>query len=295
MQPAGRNLLQKTAELLSNANAGVICLPEKPSDDTIAAATALYMGLTKLGKNVSLACATEIKSDLFSADKIQTSLTTSGENLVISFPYTDGSIDRIDYFIQANKFNVVVAPGKGFEKLSSKDVSYGHAGGSVDFIVTVDAASLRALGALYEDNKDMFDGKKIINIGRNLTNTFFGSVNLVYRGITSTSEIVLNILKSLNCELDKEITANLYQGLSAATQKFSSAQVTAETFETAAFLMKQGAGKKEQPLKVNGKTQDLEKKTIRSADSVEKEPIGQEDNAEEDWLKPNIFSQDDTS
>ena len=293
MQPTGRNLLQKTSELLQSAQAGVICLPEKPSDDTIAAATALYMGLTKLGKNVTLACATEIKSELFASDKVQTSFATSGENLVISFPYSDGSIDRIDYFIQGNKFNVIVAPGKGYEKLDQKNVSFGYSGGSVDFIITVDAASLRALGSLYEENKDLFAGKKIVNIGRNLTNTFFGSVNLVYRGITSTSEIVLNILKSLNCELDKEISSNLYQGLSAATQKFASSQVTAETFETAAYLMKQGAGKKEQVKNTNGKQQEAEKKTIRPADSVEKEPVGQEDDVEEDWLKPKIFSPND--
>ncbi|OGK18677.1 hypothetical protein A3G67_02295 [Candidatus Roizmanbacteria bacterium RIFCSPLOWO2_12_FULL_40_12] len=294
---SGKNLLQKTAQVLHDSASGVICLPENPSLDTIAAAAALYLGLSKLGKNVSLACSSDIKSDLFAADKVQPTLTTSGENLVISFPYTDGSTDRIDYFIQANRFNIVVTPGKNHAKLNEKEVTYGYTGGSVDFIITVDATSLRSLGALYQDNQELFKGKKLINIARTLTNTFFGSVNLVYRGISSTSEIVLNLLRSLNCELDKEISTNLYQGLSFATQNFSSPQVTADTFETAAFLMKSGAVKaKEEKIPDAPKKISFERTAARSMDSLESEPTGlegdnfdDEDEEDEEWLKPKIF------
>lgn len=289
----GRNLLQKTAQVLHESNSGVICIPENPTLDTLAAATTLYLGLTKLGKNVSIACASEVKSDLVAADKIQSELTTSGENLVISFPYTDGSTDRIDYSIQTNRFNIIVTPGKGFPKLNSDEVSFSYAGGSVDFIITVDATSLRSLGALYQDHEELFNGKKIVNIGRNLTNTFFGTVNLVYRGISSTSEIILNILQSLNCEIDKDIATNLYQGLSFATKNFTSAQITAETFETAAYLLKSGAAKtRERKPQDQLRKISFEKRGSRSSDAIEKEPTAPEDTSEadeEEWLKPKIF------
>ena len=297
---SGKNLLQKTVQVLQDSNSGVICLPENPTADSVAAATALYFGLTKLGKNVSLACSGEVKAQLAGVDKIQPSLTTSGENLVISFPWVEGSTDKIDYFIQGGKFNIVIVPGKGHEKLDSKNVVYGYSGGSVDFIITVDASSLRALGSLYEDNQELFKDKKIINIARNLTNTFFGQVNHVYRGISSTSEIVLNILRSLNAELDRDMATNLYQGLSFATRNFSSPQVTADTFETAAFLLKNGAIKgaeeKNHEMPIRGKS-TFERRTVRTPDTIEKEPVGYEedelddadDEEDEEWLKPKIF------
>lgn len=300
---SGKNLLQKTVEVLQESNSGVICLPQNPTADTVAAATALYFGLTKLGKNVSLACSGEVNSQLAGVDKIQSSLTTSGENLVISFPWVEGSTDKIDYFIQGGKFNIVIVPGKGHDKLDSKNVTYGYSGGAVDFIITVDASSLRALGGLYEDNQELFKGKKIINIARNLTNTFFGQINLVYRGVSSTSEIALNILRNLNAELDRDMATNLYQGLSFATRNFSSPQVTAGTFETAAFLLKNGAikskedVKQEMPAKRSGA---FEQRVVRTPDALEKEPVGYEEDEidEEDgegeegeeWLKPKIFN-----
>lgn len=291
---SGKNLLQKTAQALQESSSGVICLPENPTVDTIAAATTLFLGLTKLGKNVALACSSDLKSDLAAADKIQPTLTTSGEHLVITFPWKEGSTDKIDYYIQNNKFNIVVVPGAGHEKLDSKKVSYSYAGGSVDFIITIDASSLRALGQLHEENEEAFKGKKIINIARNVTNTFFGSINLVYRGITSTSEIVLNLLRNMNAEIDGEMATNLYHGLSFATRNFSSPQVSAETFETAAFLLKSGAVKSREDQAQ--RRVSFEKRSVRTPDALEKEPAGYEGNAieeeeeeDEEWLKPKIF------
>ncbi len=297
---SGKNLLQKTVQVLQEANSGVICLPENPSIDTVAAATTLYLGLTKLGKNVSLACASPIKMQLSGTDKIQPSLTTSGENLVISFPWVEGSTDKIDYFIQGGKFNIVIVPGKGHEKLDNKKVSYNYSGGAVDFIITVDASSLRALGSLYEEEQEQFKGKQVINIARNLTNTFFGSINLVYRGISSTSEIVLNVLESLNVELDRDMATNLYRGLSFATENFASPQITAGTFEAAAFLLKSGAikPKQDQRPEASGKSKaPFEQRMVRTPDALEKEPVGYEEDEideedgedEEEWLKPKIF------
>ncbi|MBI2051460.1 hypothetical protein HYT33_01730 [Candidatus Roizmanbacteria bacterium] len=272
MQTA-RTVLQKTVELFQGATSGVICLPENPKVDTIAAATSLYLGLTKLGKNVSLASSKPLKSELIAADKIQEIISTSGDNLVISFPYTDGSADRVDYYIQGDAFNVVVTPGKDFPKLKPEQVSFGYSGGNVDFIVTIDCASLKNLGSLYADNQELFTGKKIINIARHLANTFFGTVNFVTRGVSSTSEVVLTILRSLNAEVDPDMASNLYQGLVSATGNFTTPTITPETFETAAYLLKQGAVKatEEKP---------QVRRTIKPPKDTEKD---------EEWLKPKIF------
>ncbi|MBI1862649.1 DHH family phosphoesterase [Candidatus Microgenomates bacterium] len=221
----------------------LICIPENPSEDAVASATALYLGLMQLGKNMSIACASPVKSNLIASEKIQGEVTTGGDSLVISFPYTDGSIDKVDYFIQNEQFNIVITPRAGLEKLDQKTVKYNYTGGSIDFIVTIDTTNLRSLGQLYTDNQEQFKGKKLINIDRHLTNSFFGTANYVNRTVSSTAELILGILQTINVQIDQDIATNLYVGVVASTNNYSATTVNAQTFEASAYLLKQGAAK----------------------------------------------------
>lgn len=289
-----RNLLQKAVEILQKSNSGAICLPQNPSPDAVAAAIALYLGLTKMGKNVIIACSTPVKTELAGGDKIQSVVSTSGNNLVVSFPYTDGSIDKVDYFIQDNKFNIVIMPGADQAKMNEKQVKFSYSGGAVDFIVTVDVDNPKRLGSIYDENQALFVKQKIINIDRHLTNSFFGAANLIYRTSSSTSEIILAFLKAIKCSIDKDIATNLYQGMAAATKNFSSFSVTAQTFENAAGLLKLGAKKRSSAQLSNGTFPrqfgaEFERQT-RPIEDIEKELLSEDDSmTDEDFLKPKIF------
>lgn len=306
MQPK-RNLLQKAIGILQNARSGVICLPRDPKIDTLASATALYLGLTKLGKNVSIACETPIHSELAAVDKIQSSLATSGDNLVISFPYTDGSVDKVDYYIQNERFNIVVIPGSDSSKLEEDEVTFASSGGSVDFVITVDCENFRPLGNLYTENQDVFKTAKIINIDRHITNSFFGTANVVDKTASSTSELVLKILEILKSPLDANIATNLYAGLVGSTNNFSSYSITPETFETAAYLLKLGAKKRtatsrdgqigpvysgpSEKVSSSQKSPKFEQQREKPIEEIEKEDLDEEDMEEDDWLRPKIFKQ----
>src|SRR3989338_5014263 len=234
----------RIVEVIGKGTSGIIVLPQNPTVDAIAATTSLYLGLLKLGKTVTIVCTSPVQSDLIGADKIQANLSVGGDNLVVSFPYTDGSIDKIDYNIQGQFFNLTIAPRAGFPKLNPNQVTYSYTGGSFDFIVAVDMPNLNSAGPLYADNQAMFQGKNIINIDRHLTNGFFGTINFVNKTSSSTSELVLKTLQALQVELDRDIATNLYAGISAATNNFTAYSVNAETFETIATLLKAGAMKK---------------------------------------------------
>ncbi len=300
MQP---NSLQKAAEIINSGSSGVICLPESPSVDAIAAATALYLGLTGIGKNVALASPSNIDSDLHAADKVQQSISTSGDNLVITFPFQEGSIDKVDYSIAGNNFNIVIKPGESFPKVEPKNVKFSYTGGTVDFIITVDVDHPRKLGELYTENQEMFKTQGVINIDRHLTNSFFGKANLVSRNISSTSELVLNLLQGIKVPVDKEIATNLYAGLVAATNNFSSFSTTAETFQTAADLLKKGAVKKRAQSKSQGQSigpvenkifsgKPSEAKSTKSLEDLEYEDEEEAMDEDDDWLKPKIFQPD---
>lgn len=316
MFPNTNTTLPRVSDIISKGASGIVVLPTNPSQDAIAGATALYLGLLKLGKNVTIVSSSPIKSDMIAADKIQTSLSVGGDNLVVSFPYADGAIDKIDYHIQGDKFNLVIAPRSGYPKLDPNQVSYSYSGGSFDFIITVDAPNLNAVGTLYTENQAQFQGKEIINIDRHLTNAFFGTVNFINKTSSSTCELVYKVLRQLDCELDKDMSTNLYTGIAAATNTFTSYSVNAETFETVAALLKAGASKKttpqsapkqqpyEQSVQVGQSFQKpastpvfsvkqpgVERQQTQSIKTVESQESNSKEGAQspQDWLKPNIF------
>jgi hypothetical protein len=232
-------------EIIEKGTAGVIILPANASVDATAAATAIYLALTKMGKNVTIASDTQPKHDITGIDKIQKEISASGDNLVISFPYRDGAIDKVDYNIQGETFNLIITPREQQYRLDSSKVKFTYAGGVIDFIITVDAPNLQSIGSIFTDNKEQFQGKTIINIDRHLVNDFYGTVNMVNKTISSTSELALRFLHEVQAELDKDIATNLYFGITSATNGFSSYSVNADTFEAAAILLKAGAIKKQ--------------------------------------------------
>lgn len=307
-----QNTLARLHEIMTKVASGAIVLPANPTQDAIASATALYLGLIKMGKNVSLVCAQTVQSDLTAADKIQSNLVSGGDNLVISFPYTDGSIDKVDYNIQGENFNLIVTPRQGYPKMDPGQVKYSYTGGALDFIIVIDSPTLNNLGSSYTDNQAQFQGREIINIDRHLTNGFFGTVNLVDKTISSVSELILSVLQGLRVEIDKDMATNLYSGVSAATNNFTSYSVNADTFEHIAALLRMGALKRaskkpdfgapvssfETPQSVrpvNFRSQFSQKspgnpevQSVKPIESVEKE-VKTEQKTPQDWLKPKIF------
>ncbi|MFA9289439.1 MAG: bifunctional oligoribonuclease/PAP phosphatase NrnA [Weeksellaceae bacterium] len=236
--------LSQIRELITKNSSGIIVLPAKATPDAAAAGTSLYLALTKMGKNVSLVAAEKAQVDMVGADKIKTEFTTGGNNLVVSFPYTEGAIDKVDYNIQNERFNIVIIPREGQNKLDSKDIQYSYTGGAIDFIITIDAPNLNSLGDIYTKNQNTFQGKNIINIDRHLINNNYGTINLVAKSSSSTSEIVLKVIQGLKIELDRDIATNLHSGIMMATNNLGAYSVNADTYETVAALMRAGAVKK---------------------------------------------------
>lgn len=231
-------------EFISKNSSGIIVLPAKATPDAIAAGSSLYLALMKLGKNISLVSSSAIQSDMFGADKVKTDLQAGGDNLVVSFPYQEGSIDKVDYNIQGERFNLVIVPRQGSNKLKSEDISFSYTGGKIDFIITVDAPNLNALGEIYQTNQRQFEGSTIINIDRHLINNSYGMINLISKSSSSTSELACKVIEGLKIEMDTNIATNLYAGIVAATNNFTAYSVNADTFEVIAKLLRAGAIKK---------------------------------------------------
>lgn len=297
--------LSRIQEIVTKCRSAVIIVPSNPSIDAIAASTSLYLALNKMGKTISLACSQKIQSDLVASDKFQNIIGAGGDSLMVSFPYTDGAIDKVDYNIQGEAFNLIITPRPGFQKLQPNQVNFSYTGGQVDVIFVIDAPTLSSLGIIYTDNQNQFSGKDIINIDRHLTNAYFGTVNYVNKTISSISELVLSILQTLKIEIDRDMATNLYAGASVSTNNFTSYSTNADTFEHIATLLRLGAVKKAfkksvsigtsptvsfQPQVINsmpGHSPETPKTT--PIESVEKETMTEKPQTSQEWLKPKIF------
>ncbi|HCS79438.1 TPA: hypothetical protein DIV55_06930 [Patescibacteria group bacterium] len=259
-----------------------ILLPENCTRDAMAAGLALYLSLTQVGKNVKISCPRPVTVDwnrLIGINKVVTEI--SNKNFIISLDYIEGSIDRVSYNIEGDKFNLVIEPRAGSQHLfSEKNVHYNSSGGTIELIITIGAASPDLLGKNYTENKSLFTEKPIVVIDTNLANGKYGKLNVVQVDVTM-SELMVALLKLAKLPITEDIAANLYDGLASGSRNFTTPGVTAETFETAAWLLKSGARKN-----VTSQFTSAQEELPRNEAAA---PAPDEDQLPPDWLKPKIY------
>jgi phosphoesterase RecJ-like protein len=107
-----------------------------------------------------------------------------------------------------------------------------------EVLVTVDCSDVERLGTLYETSA--FSSRPVINIDHHITNTGFGTVNVVEH-LPSTAEIVYSLIKNLEVPVDQPIASALLTGLVTDTRCFRTGNVTARQLRTAMALMGAGA------------------------------------------------------
>lgn len=240
--------INQARNFLENAKSILIALPGNPTVDGVASALSLYLALSSSGKQVNVVCATAMTVEfnrLVGVDKIGNSLSGSsnGRNLVISFPYQEGSIEKVSYNIENDIFNLVIEPRENYQPITPEMMRYSYSGGTTDLIITIATSRLTDLGSLYNNSQSLFSEKPIINIDYHNHNSLFGKVNIVDPSVSSASELTSSLLSLLGFTTDADIATNLYAGIISGSQNFTSNTTSAFTFETAAICLKNGARK----------------------------------------------------
>ena len=291
--------------ILDKAQSIAIVVSENATFDQLAAALGMYLGLLKLGKSASVLASSKPKQgdNLVGIEKIKTSL--DGANLVISFPYDEGSIEKVSYTEELGRLNIVIEPTDKQLKFSKEDVRFNSGGNNVDVVFTVGVSKLEDIGGLYASQPTLFSSAIMINIGNGQEVSSYGKVNIVNPKLPTVSEIIVLVLKNLNVAMDKDIATNLYRGLQLTTDDFASDKVSALTFEAAALTMRSGAERMKVHSKIQPEVQMVVdpvqiKDPVRKVEeavlieSAVQAPVKQVEPATvaNDWLKPKIFSTD---
>ncbi len=239
-----KNRLEQLKEALKKANKLLILLPPEPDADALTSALSLHLSFKQAGKISVIGCPSPLKvgdSHIFGVDEVKANI--GSRNLVISFPYTENTLDNVSYDIDeaTHRLNFLVKPKDG-SQLDPKDVEYSYTGAEGDLVFTFGISSLEELGRLYAEEKQLLDHVQIANIRRGVPGTApFAAFDLTVARALNLSEITAFILRETETQPTADASTNLYRQITSGSNNFQSPQMTADTFEIVAYLLRNGA------------------------------------------------------
>ena len=162
------------------------------------------------------------------------------KNLTIRFTgYDAGNIEKVSYDIENGEFRLTVVPKAGFTAPQKEQLNLSYAGVSADLVILIGGANDSHFPALASEE---FAGANIAHIGTRVLASTREVMSFAKSGAT-TSEIVANLIKESGFSVDPDIATNLVMGIEEGSSNFAGADVTPETFETFAYLLRSGGAR----------------------------------------------------
>lgn len=106
-----------------------------------------------------------------------------------------------------------------------------------DFVVAVDAASIKLLGAFGEK----YAGKIDVAIDHHISHNNFAKIDFVDANCAANCEIIYQLLKAMNAKFTQQIANAIYTGISTDSGCFRYKNVTPQTHRIAAEMIECGA------------------------------------------------------
>lgn len=245
-----KNLEDQIIKLIQAAG-NILVMPSSPPDgDSLGSSIAMYLALRKLGKTSTVVCADPVPEALQFLPMVSsiTNQFTPSPDFILTLNTQDAELASIQSQVEENKVNIILTAKKG--RFSAENVSFSHGENRYDLIITVDTASPQQLGRFYEDNIKLFSEIPVINIDHHPSNERFGLINHVDVMSSSTTELVLGLLESLEEVygqelIDEDIATLLLSGVITDTGSFQHSNTNPKSFANSAKLIKRGARQQE--------------------------------------------------
>ena len=237
------DIIQPLKTALDQAQDILVILPQNAGQEMVAAALGLFHALSSPGKNVLIACPSNLSEGsraLPGGDQVTHKL--GNRNLVISLKVNQrDSIDKVSYNLDEDTqtFNLIIQPKKGNQPLKKDDVTYSYSGSQADLIFVVGANRLEDLADFYEAQRKLFTEAKTVSINR-FQNPPYADFQIADTQATGHAEITYDLVTALGLPVTADTATNFLSGIDTATNRLQSPLVRAETFEMIAALMKAG-------------------------------------------------------
>lgn len=270
------SLVKKFQEALVASNKVLILLPKDPDVDSVASGLALYLSLSKYGKQVAIACLSPMLvefNELVGVDRVTTEL--GNKNLVITISdYPAVNIERVSYNIENGQFRLVVIPKPGYNSPDASQVAAISTGLGAETVLLVGVTDEEQLGDEVARAELYKSARAIFVIGRAIPNPNLtrrpGVSEVVDPSASSVSEVLAFLITNGNLPLDEDSATNLLRGITAATRNFTN-RVRPETFELVARLMR------------------MRNSTPQAASEGQANVEQEDEKPPEDWLAPKVY------
>lgn len=223
--------------LIDAASSILVVLPNKPYFDQVAAGLSLYLSIVGR-KDVSIYCPSPMMvgfSRLIGVDKISQEL--GKKNLTIRFVnYEAANIDKVGYDIENGEFKLTVTPKIGFNSPQKEQITTDYSGTSADLVILIGGANESHFPVL--ENTDIA-GAKVVHIGNRALDAKVEILSFA-KPAASVSELVAKLIKENELTMDPDVATDLVMGVEDGSGNFAGSEVTPETFEIFAYLLRSG-------------------------------------------------------
>ncbi len=296
------DIKEKTLEKLAKSQSILISVDIDSGLDGLASGLALLLSFQKLQKPVTVIAKTPSVGDasqLYGVSKINKE--TNGKNLVIVIDNAVKNVDKVSYFLENNKLKIVIHALPNSEGIAENEITYEHQEQSADLIFLIGEKHSDKVNIDLTPEQINSSNLWIVNISKNKMKNNIAHLSLVDPESASLSELTTLIFQELALPMDEDISYNLYTGIASATRKFSASLARTQTFRSAEWLIKFGAGRASfaqdsintypgstvSAVSSPGQSQ-APTKNVHS-DEIQDTPIEQVERVEatkEEWLKP---------
>jgi len=226
--------------LIDSASSVLVVLPTKPYFDQVAAGLSLYLSVHDR-KEAFIFCPSPMTvgfNRLIGINKISTEI--GSKNLTIKFAgYDAANIDKVSYDIDDGEFKLTVVPKSGMAAPQKEQLNVSYAGVSADLVILVGGANDSHFPIL---SSDELANAKVAHIGTRVLDSKREIMSFARPGAT-TSELIANLIKENGLTIDTDTATNLVMGIEDGSANFTSSEVTPETFETFAHLLRSGGAR----------------------------------------------------
>ncbi len=266
--------------IIDSSRSILILLPLKPYFDQVAAGLALYLALRET-KETTANCPSPMLVEfnrLVGVNKVTSEL--GNKNLAIRFTnYKASDIEKVSYDIENGEFRLTVVPKSGFASPKKEQVVFEYSGLSADTIILIGGANETYFPAL--SSKDL-EGSRIIHLGTRALSLSGEKVMSFAAPASSVSELVATLINQSGLRPDQDTATNLLMGIEEGSRDFKGPDVTPETFEIVAQLLR--AGGQRMP------KERIEKDSYPAgAIPAQEVELEKKEETPKDWLEPKIY------
>jgi len=266
--------------IIGSSRSILILLPLKPYFDQVAAGLALYLAVRE-SKDTAITCPSPMLVEFnrfVGVNKVTSEL--GNKNLTIRFTnYKASDIEKVSYDIENSEFKLTVVPKSGFASPKKEQVVFEYSGLSADTIILIGGANETHFPAL--SSKDLV-GSKTVHVGTRALSLEGKRVMSFAAPASSISELVATLINQSGLRLDRDIATNLLMGIEEGSGAFKGPDVTPETFEIVAQLLRAGGQRTPK--------ERIEKGSYPAGAIPGQEvEIEKKEEAPKDWLEPKIY------